>query len=132
MQFLRGEVEQLLHFGGVKLCLAVAPLSKLKIGCFHLYLLVIYHLFCCFFLGVMQSAPLAQQSERIIKLFGDLVHLLRVLALQPFYFPLVDALVIGPFFEQFIVFVPDLDVKVPELVERLGFYFRLVRVIPFE
>ena len=132
VQFLRGKIEQLLHFGGVELCLAVTPLSKLEIGCLHLYLLVIYHLLCSFFLGVMQSAPLAQQSERIIELFGDLVHLLSMLTLQPFDLSLVDALVVGSFFEQFIIFVPDLDVKVPEFVERLGFYFRLVRVIPFE
>lgn len=117
MQFLRGKIEHLLHLRSIKLSLTVAPLPYLEIVGLYLYLLVVYNLFCGFLLGVMQSAPLAQQSKRIVELFGDLVHLLSMLTLQSLYLPLVNSLIIGSFFEQFIIFLSDLDVKMLEFIE---------------
>lgn len=81
MQFLRGEIEHLLHLRSIKLRLTVTPLPYLEIVGLYLYLLVVYNLFCSFLLGVMQAAPLAQQSKRIVKLFSDFIHLLSMITL---------------------------------------------------
>lgn len=136
MQFLSGEVELLLYLiaigRGIELCSAVASLPNLKISRFDLYFLMIDHPFCGFVLSVMEAAPLAQQPERIIEFLGDFVHLLRVLVLQPFYLSLVNPFVVGPFSQQLVVFLPDLDVEMAQLVEGLGLDLRLIRVVSLE
>lgn len=136
MQFLRSYVEHLLYLipvhRGIELCPTMAPFSYLEIGCFYLYLLMIYHFSCVFFLSMMQTAPLTQQPKRIIKLFSNFVHLLGVLIFQPIYLPLVYPLVVTSFFEQLIILLSDLYIKMFQLIERLWFYLRLIRVISFE